>query len=202
MFRLSAIFLCLALALPAVSAGEPVKAPRSEASEAWRIGGFSADSLRRAVVARPSHPLEGLWTDPAVGDVVAVMAGPAPGGSGDAGNALLIVAVDTPMVGVARGTVVGWMSPTARDNHYEARMFTLLDEQGRLSSPKTFYIRHSDGRLMLTRRRKGVRVVLSGLLPFMFRRPLRETDNTPRELSGYVRLWPSDPDRPVAVRYL
>ena len=55
---------------------------------------------------------------------------------------------------------------------------------------------------MLTRRRKGLRVVLTGLLPFMFRRPLRQTDNTPRELSGYVRLWPSDPDHPAAVRYL
>ena len=80
-------------------------------------------------------------------------------------------------------------------------MFTRLDS-GRLSRTKTFDIRHADGRLMLTRRRKGLRVVLTGLLPFMFRRPLRQTDNTPRELSGYVRLWPSDPDHPAAVRYL
>lgn len=201
MYRLHAIILCLALAVAAGFAQAPLKAPRSEAGEGWCIAGFSADSLRRALGARPVHELEGLWTDPADGAVVAVMGSAAPGAAGTAGNALLIVAVDTPMVGVGCGTVVGWMNPTARQDYYEARMFTRLDS-GRLSRPKTFDIRHADGRLMLTRRRKGLRVVLTGLLPFMFRRPLRQTDNTPRELSGYVRLWPSDPDHPVAVRYL
>ena len=127
MYRLHAIILCLALAVAAGFAQAPLKAPRSEAGEGWRIAGFSADSLRRALGARPVHELEGLWTDPADGAVVAVMGAAAPGAAGTAGNALLIVAVDTPMVGVGCGTVVGWMSPTARQDYYEARMFTRLE---------------------------------------------------------------------------
>ena len=105
MYRLHAIILCLALAVAAGFAQAPLKAPRSEAGEGWRIAGFSADSLRRALGARPVHELEGLWTDPADGAVVAVMGSAAPGAAGTAGNALLIVAVDTPMVGVGCGTV-------------------------------------------------------------------------------------------------
>lgn len=192
MYRLHAIILCLALAVAAGFAQAPLKAPRSEAGEGWRIAGFSADSLRRALGARPVHELEGLWTDPADGAVVAVMGSAAPGAAGTAGNALLIVAVDTPMVGVGCGTVVGWMSPTARQDYYEARMFTRLDS-GRLSRPKTFDIRHADGRLMLTRRRKGLRVVLTGLLPFMFRRPCAKPTTLPANFLATCGCGPPTP---------
>lgn len=54
MYRLHAIILCLALAVAAGFAQAPLKAPRSEAGQGWRIAGFSADSLRQALGARPS----------------------------------------------------------------------------------------------------------------------------------------------------
>ena len=178
-----------------------IKSDTSIPASAWVIPGFTTDSVKRALESRPTQSLEGIWRDPQSGTEVAVMSGNVASSAGMSTATMLIVVLKTPMVGIRRGTVAGWLIPTARKDYYEAKMFTKLDN-GRLLKPKSFFVHYTDGRLGLTREKKGFRINLVGLLPFMYRRALHQVDNTPKELAGYVRIWPFDPEHPTEVRYL
>lgn len=198
------LLLCIAmLAVAGLMRGAtPFGRPdRSGPDSSWVIPGFTADSVKRALGARSVHPLEGIWSDPSTGTEIAVIQDAPLGTLGPGDGTLLIVALRTAMIGIHSGTVAGWMNPTARDNCYEARMFTAFST-AMLSDLRTFFIRLTDGSMVLTQEQKGFRVVLKNLLPFYLRRSLREVDNTPKDISGYVRIWPENPDHPKKVRLL
>lgn len=170
-------------------------------NQSWTIPDFTADSVKKIIESKVPLPIEGIWSDPQSGAEVAIVGGTVPGNAGTSDGVMLMVALRTPMVGVRRGTVVGWIAPTARSDYYEARIFTHLSGD-KLTNPKAFFVHYSNGRLGLTKQKKGLRINLLGLLPFMYRRSLRQEDNTPKELSGYVRIWPVDLEHPAKVRYL
>lgn len=161
--------------------------------ESWVIPGCTADSVRHALTSRSTHPLEGIWRDPASGTEVAVMK--APGVSGM--NPLFLMVILKPaVIGLRCGTVVGRINPSARDNYYEARLFSKYSP-GRLYHPANYFLHSSGSHMSVTKKRKGLRLSLRRILPFLGF-SLRETDNTPTELEGFLRIFPVNPDRPEA----
>lgn len=162
---------------------------------------FTADSLMMALSLRPLHQLEGIWCDPATGAEIAIVADNRLSGLGFTPETLLIVVLRSPSIGIHRGTLAGWINPTARQGYYEAKMFTKY-APGALSNPKTYHAHMVGNALSMTKLQKGVRIVLRNLLPFTIRHSVREQDNTPREISGYLRIWPENPDNPSKPRVL
>lgn len=158
--------------------------------------------VRRMVAEHPSDVLEGIWSATTDGSRVAVVPGSFPGGARSFADSYLLVLLKSPRAGIVPGTVMGWCSPAAKEGWYDARLFTRCDGRN-LSAPKRFTLRINDGsRLSLIEVRDGVEFVAWRLLPYMFRKVLRERHDRPRDLDGLLRVWPADAGAPLKPRYL
>lgn len=159
---------------------------------------YSAVTSRMSEAAL--HRVEGVWMFPGDGSLIAVERLPAHDGSTEyvmavvkASNRLLLP-----------GTVIGRLWPTALRDTFEARLYTSVSDDGEtLSGAQTFTINltDSDSRLQILHHRKGIKLNWWTLLPYMFRRFVREVDETPRNLDGCVRVYPQ-PAIPAEPRYL
>ena len=190
---LAAFCLLLAAACPA--------ADRKD--ESWVLPGFSEHTVRSTPIPDGiTAGAVGLWRTTADGALVAVVEGEMPGGKRTMRTTYLLVILKSIRVGIPPGTVMGWMHPTAKDGYYDARLFTSCDGR-RLSKPKRFTLRLTDdNHISFVRIHKGLQFTPWRLLPYLFRRAVRERDNLDDDLEGMIRVWPENMSEPVRVRYL
>ena len=196
MKRLSAFAVGVVTAMLAFAANPGTPA------QSWVEGGVDETSVRAALTSHPSDPVEGIWSATADGARVAIMAGTPPGAPKSAGDSYLLIILRSPRAGIESGTVMGWCSPTARKGYYDSRIFTRCDGRT-LSSPKQFTLHLTDdARLSITRVHNGMEIVPWRIIPYMFRRVLRERHDRASELDGFLRLWPAGIGEPLKPRYL
>lgn len=170
--------------------------------KSWVIPDCTETSVKEVFQETPPTGAAGIWQTTDNGAVVAVVEGSIPGSQRSFGRTYLLVLLKSPRVGLRPGTVMGWMQPTAKADSYEARLFTRCDGRT-LSAPKRFTITMSDANHMsFIRVHTGLRFMPWRLLPYMFRRAIRERDDSPRDLDGMVRIWPDNPSAPIGIRYL
>lgn len=113
----------------------------------------------------------------------------------------VIILLDSPSPMLQPGTLMGWLSPTAKPGHYTATIYT-RQKKSRLTSPRPFVLHLADdGHLIMTGINKGITINPWRLLPYMLRGTIKYRDDTPRDLDGFLKKWPT-PRNPQNPRYL
>ena len=186
----------LLLSMTALTAATPAS------GDAIAVAG---DMTYDAVTARMSqtalHKIEGVWMFPGVGGLIAIERC---ADTSDGATEYVMAVVRSSNRLLMPGTVIGRLWPTAVRNTFKARLYTSSSADGvTLTSPRTFSVNltDSDSRLQLIHHRKQLKLNWWSLLPYMFRRFVREIDETPRNLDGCVRVYP-EPAIPAEPRYL
>lgn len=183
-----------------VTPGEGLTVP----SESTVVDGYDdADTAEERLSQLPLHPVEGLWRFPADGGLVAVERCDLGGNTTEASQYRMVI-ITSANRALRPGTVMGYLWGTAQKAVYEASLFTDETADGTtLKSPKKFVISLTDNesRLVFKPIRRGLKLNLWRMLPYMFRFAVRQHDNTPDNLNGCVRVYPR-PEIPDYPRYL
>lgn len=212
--------LCVVILLFAgvSSAAFAASAGKVKADQPPAFIGVDVDSLMRRIVSdNYANPVCGIWkasVDGATTGIVSAAAwrrhtGTLPPQSLSRSfndDALLMVIISSPAPAIQPGTIVGLMTPAAKPGHYTARILT-RQKGNRLYGPKNFVLNLTDdGHLTMTAIHKGLTINPWQFLPYMvrgisLRGVIRYTDNTPRDLDGFTRLWPRplNPATPVIL---
>lgn len=113
----------------------------------------------------------------------------------------IIILLDSPSPTLQPGTIMGWFSPTAKPNYFNAQIYTKEDD-AKLSNPKQFVLHlDDDGHLTMRAIRKGIEINPWRFLPYMIRGAVKYRDETPQDLDGFIKKWPT-PHNPQNPRYL
>lgn len=150
--------------------------------------GFSRPEVEARLAELPAMEAEGLWQMTSDGAIVAIERWVPDGMPSDGSLCLRMVVVTAPNRSLRPGTVMGYLAPTAARDVYDARLYTSLDENGSLSSPKAFRLRAKDDALTLTRVRSGVVINWFRMFPYLLRRAFNYTPDDRNGIDGLVRL--------------
>lgn len=201
MKRILAALLTVAFAVTAAEAVQPAS-PAAPRARSERLEGYDTEAeVRARLSSMPLHPVEGLWEFPADGGMVAVeRCALIAGGT----RQYRMVVVSVANRALLPGTVLGTFAATAQANVYDGQFFTALSADGMTPTSPRQAILELDGetsRLSMRRVRKGLTVNLWRLLPYIFRFSVTRRDDSPRNLDGWIRLFPP-PAVPAEPRYL
>lgn len=113
----------------------------------------------------------------------------------------IIILLDSPSPTLQPGTIMGWFSPSAKPDYFNAQIYTKEDD-AKLRKPKQFILHLADdGHLTMRAIRKGIEINPWRFLPYMIRGSVKYRDETPRDLDGFIKKWPT-PHNPQNPRYL
>jgi hypothetical protein len=180
-------------------------------SQAPQFIGVSVDSLIRTIsTASGTAHIGGIWTATTDGATVGII--PAKDWQKVTGNAIpqdqrtfaeqwAIILLNSPDPFIQPGEIMGWLTPAAKPNNYNAIIYTKR-KANHLTSPHNFTLQlHDDGHLTMRTIKKGLEINPWRMLPYLLRRSLKYTDETPRDLDGFTRQWPL-PRHPQSPRSL
>ncbi|MCM1355558.1 MAG: hypothetical protein NC212_04025 [Staphylococcus sp.] len=167
----------------------------------------NTEDITRRMSALPLHPVEGIWRFAAEGTLMAIERTDNHELSADeAGTTLYRMVVVRAVDHTLRpGTVMGYLSPTAKRGVYDARIYSGQNDAGtKLHSPtKTFTLTlgDSDSRLVISNYGKSLRFNWWRLFPYMYRYIFTRKEKSPGEINGCLRVYPA-PAIPASPRYL
>lgn len=158
------------------------------------------------MAAMPLHSIEGLWRFAAEGTLMAIeRTDDRSLSADDAGSVTYrMVVVSAADLSLRPGTVMGYLSPTAKRGVYDARLYTGRTDAGTaLHSPKSYTVTlaDSDSRLSLNRYGTSYHFNWWRLLPYMYSRLISRTERKTSGTEGCVRVYPA-PAVPLEPRYL
>lgn len=131
-------------------------------------------------------PIEGVWRIAGDGAVFAVL----PGEGGD--DAFRLVIVDSPDMSVLPMTEFGTARRTAVAGRYDACLSASLTSGTSVRRDRNLIISLSDdGRLIFEPYKKGLKLNLWRVLPYMFRFSVASQNTRPSDIDGAVRLYPA-----------
>lgn len=158
------------------------------------------------MASMPLHSVEGLWRFAAEGTLMAIEkeedSNFSPDDAGTVTYRMVIVrAAD---MSLRPGTVMGYLSPTAKRGVYDGRIYTGRTDAGTaLHSPKTFTLTLGDdeNRLAISSYGSSLHFNWWRLLPYMYRRLITKSEKRPGDIDGCLRVFPT-PSVPMEPRYL
>lgn len=162
------------------------------------------DSVITRLSQRPLHSVEGLWRLPAEGSLMAIEQVPDYETPDIRATLYRIVVVAAANPALRPGTLLGWLTPTAKRGVYDARIFTAARPDGvTLHKPKTYTVTltESDSRLEISAYGVKMRFNWWRLLPYMYRYLVTRQEKSPGNIHGCVRVYPA-PEIPLEPRYL
>lgn len=163
------------------------------------------DSVRGAMARRALHRIEGIWSFPSDGGAVVIerYSDPSVAGTGGAMHYRMVV-LRSPCRSLRPGTVMGYLSATAKPGIYSAQIYTAGDGGPTLRRPKDFTLTLvDDAHLSFRRHSRKLKVNLWRLIPYMSRISMRLSDSdAPTDLDGCTRVFPRPLSGPVEPRYL
>lgn len=113
----------------------------------------------------------------------------------------VMILLDSPSPKLQPGTLMGWLSPAAKPDHYNATIYTKRKDSA-LTKPRGFVLHLADdGHLTMKAINKGIVINPWRLLPYMVRGTVKYRDDTPGDLDGFIKKWPV-PHNPQNPRYL
>lgn len=199
--RRSLLPLLTAFAAASLYAADPAS-PAASAPESRRLDGYeSVKTVENRLSATPLHPIEGIWQYPADGGLVAVERCNASAAEGREYNMVVISVANRAL---RPGTVLGSLRATSQRDVYDGLFFTSTTADGlRLKAPKGVILTLDDdaSRLSMRRIKKGIHLNLWRMLPYIFRFSVSRHDDTPRNLDGWIKIYPQ-PATPAEPRYL
>lgn len=162
----------------------------------------SAVTIVERLSTSPIDDAEGLWRIAGDGALIAIEHTSVTDRPDCGIDLYSLTMVDAPQRHPRPGTLIGYMTPTARRGTFDAVIYTSLNDAVKLERPKKFVITlTADGRMSITPVRSGLRVNLWRLVPYLFRFSVSLGTNRPADLNGAIREWP-EPDPPARPRYL
>lgn len=172
-------------------------------SRSERIEGYSTPTLvRQRMASMPLHDIEGLWEFAGEGSLMAIER---VNGTHGAATLYRLVNVKSADISMREGTVMGYLTPTAKRRQYDARIYSSR------SDDHTFLTRPS--RNLITLSDDGTRILFKAygrkfrfnwwrlLLPYMYRHLITPVENHPGDIEGCVKVFP-EPSIPLNPRYL
>lgn len=206
------ILLIIVLSLPAESAqaapkGIEAKALDNVPAMSLTLAGYdNAAVVTERMEAMPLHSIEGLWRFAAEGTLMAIERDDSRELSPDEAGTMVyrMVIVNAADLSLRPGTVMGYLSPTAKRGVYDARIYTgRTDAATTLHSPKTctLTLSDSDSRLVIARYGSSLRFNWWRLLPYMYSRLISRREKSPGNIDGCLRVFPA-PAIPAEPRYL
>lgn len=206
------IVLIIVLSLLAESAqaapnGIEAKALDNVPAMSLTLAGYdNAAVVTERMEAMPLHSIEGLWRFAAEGTLMAIERDDSREILPDEAGTMIyrMVIVSAADLSLRPGTVMGYLSPTAKRGVYDARIYTgRTDAATTLHSPKTctLTLSDSDSRLVIARYGSSLRFNWWRLLPYMYSRLISRREKSPGNIDGCLRVFPA-PAIPTEPRYL
>lgn len=197
----SALFALLLMAAMSLSASVPAS-PLPPPQQRTRLEGYGtvSETVKR-LSSLPLHPVEGIWEFPADGGLVAVERCELTSG---APRQYRMVVISVANRALLPGTVLGTFRATSQAGLYDGEFFTSVSADGMTpESPRSVTLELDAGtsRLAMRRNRRGLRLNLWRLVPYVFRFSITHQDDRPRNLDGWIRVYPP-PAIPAEPRYL
>lgn len=152
----------------------------------------------------PLVGIEGIWRFPATGQTIVIERD-----DRDAMRFRVVSGVSQAMAGIESGVLLGYIVPTAKSGTFDATLGEIDSDgsarSGNVSKSRAtrFTLDLTGARLSFTPVKRGLKVNLWRLFPYMFRFSVRAYDDRRKGLDGCIRLWPRDlSEPPYQPRYL
>lgn len=191
----------LLMAAMTLSAAVPAS-PQPPLPRQTRLEGYGTLSeVEKRMASLPLHPVEGIWEFPADGGLVAVERCELTSG---APRQYRMVVISVANRALLPGTVLGSFRATSQAGVYDGEFFTSVSANGMTpASPRSVTLEFdaASSRLAMRRNRRGLRLNLWRLVPYVFRFSVTHRDDSPRNLDGWIRVYPP-PAIPAEPRYL
>lgn len=163
---------------------------------------------RAEIIARmsqlPMVGIEGIWRFPATGQTIVIERD-----DRDAMRFRVVSGVSQAMAGIESGVLLGYIVPTAKSGTFDATLGEIDSDgsarSGNVSKSRAtrFTLDLTGARLSFTPVKRGLKVNLWRLFPYMFRFSVRAYDDRRKGLDGCMRVWPRDlSEPPYQPRYL
>lgn len=172
-----------------------------------RLPGYdTAAEVTERLSTMPMHSVEGLWRFASEGTLMAVERVADREFSADEAGTVTyrMVIVRAADLSLRPGTVMGYLSPTAKRGVYDARIYTGRTDDGtKLYSPRTFTLTLGDSEGRITINRYGTTFSFNWwrLLPYMYSRLISKREKKAGDINGCIRVYPL-PAIPAEPRYL
>lgn len=171
------------------------------------VSGYSKpDSVADRLAQMPLHAVEGLWRFASEGSLMAIERNSdrAAGEYEAETTVYRMVIVRAADMALRPGTVMGYLTPTAKRGVYDARIYTSrLDNGTTLHAPKKFTVTltDDDSRISISDYGSSLRFNWWQLLPYMYRYLFTRQEKNPGAIQGCLRVFPA-PSIPSEPRYL
>lgn len=193
--RFTFLFFTLIIGFSAFSSSLPEKSTI--------LPGYEKDSVINRMRQLPLHHIEGLWQFTENGATIAIERSNKGKHPNDGLNRYNIVIVSSPRLSIKPGTIMGHITPTAKQDIYDAQIYTDFDGGTTLSIAKRFILTlNDDSRLAFSRDKSGLRINIRKLLPYMFRYTITYQNERPKNIDGCIRIFPKSSNSPIEPRYL
>lgn len=160
------------------------------------------DTVASRLASQALHTVEGVWRFPSEGTLMAVeLDRKSPFGEATVYRMVIIKASD---MALRPGTLMGWLTPTAKRGVYDARIFSAVRPDGvTLHLPKSYTLTldDADSRLKMAAYGTKFRFNWWRIFPYMYRNLVTRLEKSPGDIYGCVRVFP-EPEIPVEPRYL
>lgn len=171
------------------------------------VSGYSKpDSVADRLAQMPLHAVEGLWRFASEGSLMAIERNSdrAAGEYEAETTVYRMVIVRAADMALRPGTVMGYLTPTAKRGVYDARIYTSrLDNGTTLHATKKFTVTltDDDSRISISDYGSSLRFNWWQLLPYMYRYLFTRQEKNPGAIQGCLRVFPA-PSIPSEPRYL
>lgn len=172
--------------------------------ESQVLNGYQYDSVVTRLDQSPLHDIEGVWQFIDNGATIVIERFDPDVVAGYQANIYRIIIIKSPMLSIENGTLMGYISNTAKRNCYEGKLYTKGSLDGILSKPQTFTLNLTDDYLLSFHEYKTeVKIDLWRWIPYMYRVGFSIKNTRPKGLDGCVRIYPqSTTHPPLNPRYL
>ncbi|MDE7396582.1 MAG: hypothetical protein K2M98_02525 [Muribaculum sp.] len=201
--RLSAWLIILLATVPPCFAR---KADLNLPSVSEVIPGYeNTDSVKHRLLASGMHTIEGIWQFPDDGALIAVER--TVGKQANAATRYHMVILWSPRRSVAPGTIMGIIAPTAKKGVYTTCIYTSTLGARQLTAPSSYTLKMTDeNRFSITPDHSiKFKANLWRLIPYLSNTlalRVQTQDNTPTDIEGCVRLFPTPAAGVNGPRYL
>lgn len=166
------------------------------------IPDFSRTQLQARLSEMALHHIEGIWMFTGTGTTIAierVYRNERAYSTSFTGYS--IVVVSSPNRALRPGTIMGYVSPSAKDGVYDARVYT-KSIGSTLILPRRFTLKidGNESRLAFQQRKSAYGFNILRMLPYLWRSPIYRNHQSETS-EGCVRIYP-EPVPPIEPRYL
>ncbi|MBD5179912.1 MAG: hypothetical protein HDT01_01280 [Bacteroidales bacterium] len=166
------------------------------------VGYNNIDSVRHTIDTRGAVDIEGIW-QLSSGQTTVVIEPCSESSINNTGlKCLQIVVISSPRRSIRPGTVLGYISPTARAGYYDARLYT-DNVRSLLQRHRRFTLKLSDeGHLSMEPVKQNWKLNLRHTFNFLFRASVTSQATEDNGTEGFSKLYPLPGIKPLAPVYL